>query len=144
MQKLPLLFVGIVLLVCAALFQQRRSGVQSRVFRTRGTIIDKERIAINDETPSDPAIMREGAAIITVRYTPGTGEPLMFQTRFKAELTQQYEIGSEVIVLYDAQNPSRAKLAPVVNQRTSTIATTICLLVGACFLLYGLLSLMNH
>ena len=144
MQKLPLLFVGIVLVVCAALFQQRRSGVQSRVFRTRGTIIDKERIAMNDGTSTDPAIMREGAAILTVRYTPGAGEPLTFQTRLKAELTQQYEIGSEVIVLYDAQNPSRAKLAPVVNQRTSTIATTICLLVGACFLLYGLLSLMNH
>lgn len=144
MQKIPLLFVGIVLLVCAALFQQRRSGVQSRVFRTRGTIIDKERIAMNDGTSEDPAIIREGAAIITVRYTPGTGEPLTFQTRLKAELTQQYEIGSEVIVLYDAQNPSRAKLAPVVNQRTATIATTICLLVGACFFLYGLLSLMHH
>lgn len=144
MQKIPLLFVGIVLLVCAALFQQRRSGIQSRVFRTRGTIIDKERIATSDGTPEDSARIREDAAIITVRYTPGTGEPLTFQTRLKAELTQQYAIGSDVIVLYDAQNPSRAKVAPVVSQRTSTIVTTICLLIGACFFLYGLLSLMNH
>lgn len=147
MQNIPLLFIGIVLLVCAALFQQRRSSGQSRVFRTRGTVLSlsKEDLVTGaDESAGNRSAVRDAVTVVVVSFQTGSGETLTFQSQLGARDAQALEPGCEVTVLYDALNPVRARLAPAVPQRTATIALTLCLLVGACFFFYGLLSLLNH
>jgi Protein of unknown function (DUF3592). len=145
MQNIPLLFIGIVLLACAALFQQRRSSGQSRVFRTRGTVLSKEDLVTGTaDNASNRSTARDAVTLVVVSFQAGSGEPLTFQSQLSARDAQALEPGSEVTVLYDALNPARARLAPAVPQRTATIALTLCLLVGACFFFYGLLSLMKH
>ena len=134
MHNYSILFVGIALLFGAALFQRRRTSGQSRLFTTRGIVQAIEPVPDAQDT----------TRLVTVSFQPGSGVPITFETHLSAQAVQRLAVGGEVTVQYDASNPERARLAPMVSSRTETIATIACLLVGACFFFYGLLLLMQY
>lgn len=149
MQKTTLLFLGMVLLVCGALLQQRRSRVQSRTMRTKGTIVEKG----SSERRAVDAAMTEAAATTNpphqeyyavVHFTTGLGEVREFRTRLTPEQFNELAADSEVSVVYDPLNPDRVRMSADIGQRTATIATMICVIIGACFFLYGLIELSSH
>ena len=136
-----LLLIGFILLVCGAFAQQQRAKVQNRTLRTMGTIVEKS-----------VAPPREGETVtraapdyyVIVRYVTGMGEEREFQSRLKADQVKQLEAGSEVSVVYDPLNPYHVKVATGIDRGVATIATTICLMIGVCFFLFGLISLASH
>ena len=136
-----LLLIGFILLIFGAFAQQQRSKVQNRTLRTMGTIIEKSVAPLREgetETGAAPDYY------VVVRYVSGMGEEREFQSRLKANQVKQVEAGSEVSVIYDPLNPYRVKVASSVDRGVATIATTICLMVGVCFFLFGLISLASH
>jgi hypothetical protein len=136
-----LLLIGFILLVCGAFAQQQRSKVQNRTLRTTGTIVEKSVAPPREGETGTEAVPDY---YVIVRYVTGMGEEREFQSRLKADQVRQLEAGSEVNVIYDPLNPYHVKVAASVDRGVATIATTICLMIGACFFLFGLISLTSH